>query len=64
MFGRIGNLLDIISSNREITYWRKWLKDEKAEESEMPKSQSKLTEFQKSLVIKTLRLDRITSAYN
>ena len=31
-------LLDIISSNREITYWRKWLKDEKSEESEMPKS--------------------------
>ena len=51
-------LLDIISSNREITYWRKWLKDEKSEELEMP---LKLTEFQ-LLVIKTLRLDHITSA--
>ena len=55
-------LLDIISSNSESTYWRKWLKDEKAEESDMPKSQSKLTEFQKLLVIKALRPDRITSA--
>ena len=53
-------LLDIIISNREITYWRKWLKDEKSEESEMPKSQLKLTEFQ-LLIIKTLRLDHITS---
>ena len=55
-------LLDIISSNSESTYWRKWLKDEKAEESDMPKSQSKLTEFQKLLIIKALRPDRITSA--
>ncbi len=55
-------LLDIISSNSESTYWRKWLKDEKAEESDMPKSQAKLTEFQKLLVIKALRPDRITSA--
>ena len=55
-------LLDIISSNSESTYWRKWLKDEKAEESDMPKSMSKLTEFQKLLVIKALRPDRITSA--
>ena len=55
-------LLDIISSNSESTYWRKWLKDEKAEESEMPKSMQKLTDFQKLLVIKALRPDRITSA--
>ena len=55
-------LLDIISSNSESTYWRKWLKDEKAEETEMPKSMQKLTPFQKLLVIKALRPDRITSA--
>ena len=55
-------LLDIISPNREGAYWRKWLKDEKAEESEMPKSQTKLTEFQKLLVIKALRTESITSS--
>ena len=55
-------LLDIISSNSESTCWRKWLKDEKAEETEMPKSMQKLTPFQKLLVIKALRPDRITSA--
>ena len=55
-------ILEIISSNREMAFWRKRLKDEKSEESEMPKSQSKLIEFQKLLVIKTLRLDRVTSA--
>ena len=55
-------LLDIIASNSESTYWRKWLKDEKAEETEMPKSMNKLTDFQRLLVIKALRPDRITSA--
>ena len=45
-------ILEIISSNREMAFWRKRLKDEKSEESEMPKSQSKLIEFQKLLVIK------------
>ncbi|MBR4634650.1 hypothetical protein IKO50_07065, partial [bacterium] len=59
---RFSGLLDIISSNSESTYWRKWLKDEKAEDSEMPKSMKDITDFQKLLVIKALRPDRITSA--
>ncbi|MCQ2818153.1 MAG: hypothetical protein MJ252_12880, partial [archaeon] len=55
-------LLDQIASNNESSYWRKWLKDEKAEESDLPKSMSKLTDFQRLLIIKALRPDRITSA--
>lgn len=56
-------LLDSISSNSESNYWKKWLKDEKAEISDLPKSQKdKLNEFQKLLLIKALRPDRITSA--
>ena len=56
------NLLDSLLSPSEITYWRKWLKDEKAESSDLPKSMQGSTSFQKLLIIRALRPDRITYA--
>lgn len=56
------DLLTILTSSAEINFWRKWLKEEKAEAFEMPKSMSSLTPFQRLLLIRALRPDRITSA--
>ncbi len=58
------NLYDNLVSAGEITYWRKWLKDEKAETSDMPRSCLNATSFQKLLIIRALRPDRITYAIN
>lgn len=46
----------------EINYWKKWLKEEKAETGEIPKSMSHLNSFQKLILIRALRPDRIVSA--
>jgi dynein heavy chain len=56
------NLWDSLNSPSEITYWRKWLKDEKAETSDLPKSYVGASPFQKLLIIRALRPDRITYA--
>lgn len=56
------DLLDNIIGQSESTYWRKWLKEEKAESAEMPKSANSKTPFQKLLIIRALRPDRITAA--
>ena len=55
-------LYDSLMSPSEITYWRKWLKDEKAESSDMPRSFQSSNLFQKLLIIRALRPDRITYA--
>lgn len=56
------DLLATLCSTSEINFWRRWLKEEKAESNEMPKSMSSLSTFQKLLLIRALRPDRITNA--
>lgn len=56
------SLFDTINGSAELNYWKKWLKEEKAETCELPKSMNNLTSFQKLLLIRALRPDRITSA--
>ena len=55
-------LLDQIIAPSDISYWKRWLKDDKAESSEMPKYLQTKTQFQRLLAIRALRPDRITAA--
>jgi dynein heavy chain, axonemal len=55
-------IIDSLTNLGEVNYWKKWLKDEKAETGELPKSISHLSSFQKLLLIRALRPDRIISA--
>jgi dynein heavy chain len=49
-------------SQSEKNYWFKWLRAEKAEVEELPKYAQNKTAFQKLLIIRALRPDRITAA--
>lgn len=55
-------IIDSLTNLGEVNFWKKWLKDEKAESGELPKSISHLTSFQKLVLIRALRPDRITLA--
>ena len=46
----------------EALEWKKWYHDEKAEELDLPKSCKDVTEFQKLLLLKAMRPDRLTEA--
>ena len=56
------NLFDNILSAAEINYWRRWLKEEKAEVGELPRSVQHYTNFQKLCLIRAMRPDRMLSA--
>lgn len=57
------DLLSTLCSASEKNFWIRWLKEEKDELLfEMPKSMSSLTYFQKLLLIRALRPDKITKA--
>ena len=55
-------LTESLTNLGEINYWKKWLKEEKAETGEIPKSMSHLNSFQRLLLIRALRPDRIVAA--
>jgi len=46
----------------EALQWRKWYQDEKAEDLDLPKSCKGVTEFQKLLLLRAMRPDRLTGA--
>ena len=56
------NIIDILGASSEQNFWRKWLNEDAPEKSDLPKSMNHLTQFQKLLIIRALRPDRITSA--
>jgi dynein heavy chain len=56
------NLLDVLSASSEQNFWRKWLNSDSPEKEDLPKSMYHLSSFQKLLVIRALRPDKITSA--
>ena len=46
----------------EALQWRKWYQDEKAEELDLPKSCKEITTFQRLLLLRAMRPDRLTGA--
>lgn len=46
----------------EALQWRKWYGDEKAEEADLPKSCKECTMFQRLLLLRAMRPDRLTGA--
>lgn len=46
----------------EFAQWRKWYQDERSEEADLPKSCKEITEFQKLLLLRAMRPDRLTGA--
>jgi dynein heavy chain len=46
----------------EALQWRKWYQDEKAEEIDLPKSCKEITLFQRLLLLRAMRPDRLTGA--
>jgi dynein heavy chain len=46
----------------EALQWRKWYQDEKAEEQDLPKSCKDCTMFQRLLLLRAMRPDRLTGA--
>ena len=46
----------------EALQWRKWYQDEKSEEADLPKSCKDISAFQKLLLLRAMRPDRLTGA--
>ena len=46
----------------EALQWKKWYGEEKAESADLPKSQKDCSSFHKLLLLRALRLDRLTGA--
>ena len=46
----------------EALQWRKWYQDEKSEEADLPKSCKNISAFQKLLLLRAMRPERLTGA--